>query len=113
VRLGLAGGDLLDLVRHRASGPREPAVLDHSRPQAHRIHHLRAALPDLAVERPLHHHRPRHRVVRRLAPAHPGAARSPDHDARLIDVEGLQHRLVPGSLSIRAAASPMATSAAA
>ena len=95
-------GYLLYSVSHRPGRPRKPSVADHPGPQTHCVHHpcprLPPALPRLAVERPLHRHRPSQRVVPRLTPPHARVPQTPDHDRRDVYVERLENRLVGSTL---------------
>src|SRR5205807_9217670 len=71
--------------------------------QTHRIHHFATRLPSplsrLAVQRPLHRHRTRHRVIRVLAPPDPSVAFLPNHHCGNVHIEALQESAVRLPLS--------------
>ena len=93
-RLRLSRRCLLYLVRHRSRRAREPSVGHHSRSQAYRVDDFRIPPPNLSVQRPLHHRRACHRVVRRRLAARAPIPRPFDLHRLPVHIQALQHRLV-------------------
>src|SRR5450432_2653863 len=83
---------------HYPCRPRQPAVLHHPCPPAHRIHYPTARLPPtlarLTVPRSFDGDRTRHRVVWCLAPSHSRVAHPSNHHRRHINVQALQNGAV-------------------
>src|SRR5436190_376490 len=90
-------------MRHHPCRVRQPAVSHHPGAQTHRIHHFATRLPSplsrLAVQRPLHRHRSRHRVILVLAPPDPSVAFLPNHHCGNVNIEALQDSAVRLPLS--------------
>ena len=93
-RLRLSRRCLLYLVRHRSRRAREPSVGHHSRSQAYRVDDFRIPPPNLSVQRPLHHRRACHRVVRRRLAAYAPIPRPFDLHRLPVHIQRLRHRLV-------------------
>ena len=98
---------VVNVVRHRARGLRQPSVGDDTGTHSDRVDDLAVSLTISAVERTQHAHRARHRVVRAFVPTDACVQRATDQHLGGVDVQPREQPLMRCAL---AAAAPTSRS---